>query len=163
MERFEEKIGRLLQTLMNKSVLDPKAREEIEEILGCFLSEDGISTIQEVVCELVNRAPYLSGEQQEALVEDFNTLFGEINPADIDKTIEKIKKNLNEKKFSFFLDQIPQNTVDVEQMGEERIARAFKLIIEDFFGKLINNLPPDEKLRLRVKIDQAIEREVEDL
>lgn len=81
----QEKISKLLQVLMNKSVLDPKAREEIKEILA-----------------------------------------------------------------------------DAAGPKKEDLENLVKRVIDDIFRTLINNLSPDEKLRLQVKIDQTIEREVND-
>ena len=151
-------VGKLLNLLLNKSVLDPKAREEIEKIMGNYCSRGGVSSIKELVCHMVEAVPYLSAPQTLAPNEDLGRVFHSLGSADsLDEKIEEIKDDLMENDFDFSLDKIP------EMPERESIKDACKEIIEDFFGKIIDSFLPEDKIRLQIKIERTTERKLDAL
>ena len=156
----QEKITKLIRLLMNKSILEHKNREEMEEILG----ELGqISSISELICDLVHKAPYLSEEQADALETDLDEIFSKLNVEDsksLGEKIKALKEEIIQGKFIFALENIPSDAAKAVMPSQIEIEDLIKRVIDDIFGTLINNLPPDDKLRERIKIDNTIERAV---
>lgn len=162
---FEQKMGRILKVLMNKSVLDEKTRKEVEQILG-NIPEDALNSIGELVSLLAEKAPYLSEEQTNALKSDLKEVFSALSAGDdLEEAIEDFKNNLDTDSFGFAIDDIPEDVVednsDLNDTYKKKATDVCKLIINDFFGKLIENLPSDERLRLTMNLDRAIEGELE--
>ena len=174
LERMEKGIGKLIALFMNESVLNPGAREEIEGILGrVCLSEDALADIRRAIrvtiSELIDRTPYLSCEQSEALSDDVDKLFDKLADIDLKSTTEDPVEYFEEKcldlkskirqDFPFKLKNIPTDVL--EKFKDNPPYDVIKGVIDDVFGNLIINIPQDDRLRLEIKIDRAITENIE--
>ena len=169
-ESLERRIGKLIALFLNKSVLNPGAREEMEEMLGrVCLSEDALADIGEAIrvtiSKLINHAPYLSCEQSKALSDDVDELFDKLADIDLKTTTEDpveyfekkcldLKSKIGAQDFPFKLKNIPADVL--EEFEDGSLYDVIKGVINDIFGKLIINIPQDDRLRLEIRIDNVI-------
>ena len=95
---LQRKLSECLTIILNKAVLDSETIEELEEILRT----DEVFNIRELIYLLVKRAPYLTEQQQGALMEDIDGVFDEIETADfLGEKIKEIQNRLSGGDFVF--------------------------------------------------------------
>lgn len=154
-----DRIIQLFQSMMNKLISDPNFEKKLEEILqeAGPISEQ-VSSIDELILAFLEKAPYISERQRNAFKADIGEIFRRFNTEDgktaLGDSIKAVEGEIERGRFDFSLDYIPS---DCQQKSTEDL---IKRVIDDIFGPMINDLSSDKKLRLQVKIEQTIEREI---